>query len=297
MNNLPSYHPTDCNAAATYMAQCCPRVENGGIRHAVLVEQNYAKQVLRPALAAAGEDYNANLAAWFNARQAGKAIPIANLRGSYAEPSPITSPGYGGAADITTGFDHEVVVHDQNLIGNLDFVNKIRTLRGWVLFFATSGVIWDTQYPFSGEGMTSVEEDNNSQVVAHLKFRWKGPNAPQHSVLPVDWFNCEAFDMTVLLASVTLGPPVGLNFVADFESPAPSAGTITLISVMQGTSDVTADYTLTGTPIAVATNDVSKALPVTKTLAQAPGTYVFTFELAGAGRDAPQLVQVTQIVP
>lgn len=301
MNNLTSYHPANCDAELSYFNECCPNIERGSIRHIVLVEKNYRDNTLKPALDAAGDDRNAQQVAWLVAKAAGKAIAIKDVRGSYAEPSETTQQGFGGQAERVIGLDHEISITDPNLIGNIDFLNQLYKTKNYVLYYCTASLIWDTIQPFAGVGkIAGVEEDPNSEVYGRMMFRWKSIANPQHYWLPELLFNCEATDMEVEFVSFVAGTPNTVNFLATFEQAAPAAGSITLDSVSydNGTvvTDVTANYTLTGTPVTVAISDATKALPVTTTPAQSTGTYIYVFLLTGAGRSIPQRVEVTQVV-
>jgi ABC-type hemin transport system ATPase subunit len=75
MNNLTSYHPGNCAQSLAYLQQCCPRTEGGGIRHLLLVDKAY-QPTLVAALDAAGDNRHTQLAAWLQARLAGKLVVV-----------------------------------------------------------------------------------------------------------------------------------------------------------------------------------------------------------------------------
>ncbi|MBX3103205.1 MAG: hypothetical protein KF690_11905 [Bacteroidetes bacterium] len=295
MNNLTSYHPTSCAEAVQYLKQCCARTEKGGVRHMILVDKYY-QPTLESALDAAGDDRQAQLAAWFQALQADKLVVIPNVLGNYNGGEPVESQGYGGAQSRTTGMTHTAVVDDVNVVGNRVFAQAIMQSQRYVLWFATSDLIWNTHSPCGISVQMPVEREYTSELKYVYTLQWSSLNPPQHYWLPLSLFDCASFSAAIALESVVGST---LHFEATYESACTGGGTITLDSILlddgSAVTNVTSQYT--HTPFSITSGSLSDTFTVTKNSGSpAAGIYTFRFGVSGCGQAAPQWVEVVHVV-
>jgi hypothetical protein len=300
--NPSTYHPASCTDALEYSNRQCVRTDNGGIRHFILVEKNY-QPTLVAALDAATNDQQAYIAAWIAAKNAGKIIVVPNVLGEYDGGSPVESQGYGGAQTRLTGMEHTATIDDINVVGNYAFANALRTTQNYVLWFATSSLIWNTHVPCGAFAGLPVTREYTSELKYVYTVKWSHPDTPSPYDLPGFLFDDQAFSSSIVNTVFNRsGANVAATFVANFEAPCPAAssGTITMTGVEydNGTTVVASSgWALTGSPVAIAAGDTSKSLPVTGPVTPlAAGTYIFTFLVSGCGQSAPQTVRTIVVV-
>jgi hypothetical protein len=294
MNNLTSYHPGNCGQSLAYLQQCCPRTEGGGIRHLLLVEKSY-QPTLVAALDAAGDNRQTQLAAWLQARLAGKLVVVPNVLGNYNGGDATESQGYGGAQSRTTGMEHTAVVDDVNVVGNRAFAHALMRQSNHVLWFATADLIWNTHVPCGAAVQMPVAREYTSELKYVYTFKWSSLQPPQHYWLPMALFDCQPFSAAISVRSVSGGT---LTFDAVYEMACTAGGTIALTGVTYdpgtGATDVSADFSMSA--FTIVAGQTADTFTVTRTAGAPPsGAYVFTFSLTGCGLATPLQLDVLHV--
>lgn len=297
MNNLTSYHPLSCSSQLSYLQQCCPNTEAGGVRHLILVDKYY-QPTLVDELDAAGDSTAAQQAAWNRARRAGKLIVVPNILGEYDGGSPTEAQGYGGAQSRVTGMEHTLTVDDVNVVGNRSFADAVNRSQRYVAWFATERLIWNGHAPCGISATMPVDKAYTSEVKYVYNLKWSSLEHPQHYWLPRQLFDCADFSTAITLDGVVAGESVTLSFGCQHEQAATDTGTIILkkVTCLAGGTVTTVTTGYSCPAFTIALNQTEGTFDVTGPAVQDPGTYLFCFEVTGAGMTQPQLVEVTQVV-
>ncbi|MFN7707570.1 MAG: hypothetical protein ACK5QE_02770 [Sphingobacteriia bacterium] len=292
MNNLPSFHPTSCATDLSYLRQCCPGSEHGGIRNVILVDKYY-QPTLMSALNAAGDSATAQLAAWQAANTAGKIIILANVLGEYDGGTPNESQGYGGTLTRITGMDHSATVEDLNVVGNRAFADAALRSQRHVLWFATERLIWNTHATCGIAVTMPVEREYNSELRYIYTFKWSTTSHPQHYWLPEALLVCadEEEQENTIGFEIVNNEDSDVSFLFTYNPPPATSLTIDLVSVIYNNGTTSTEVLNT---FEIFSAEVEPNLPDLlytafrkNQLVMPAGTYTFHFELESGSNYTP----------